>query len=211
MLFETVTLLFLGNSHTNGNNLPGMVKALLESDGTGRKAVVEHRMAGFLEDFGTQKLGYPIIQSRKWSGIILQGLKMSSSHKYEYDHTGAVQIAKFAKQHAEQVIFFAEWRRNGWDETEWIVNQYRPLSTTCDVPIAPVGRLWDLALKDQPRLPLWLSDGNHASEQGSYLAALGLYYKLFGSEGKPTWRANSVSPQWAAKADQWARSVILKN
>lgn len=207
LLDKTMPILFFGNSHTVGNDCARMVRNLLQSDGSGRKVVMEVRQAGFLEEFAAIDSNLQLVKSRKWSAIVMQGLKLSSSHKYVYDHTGAVTLAKLARQHSAKPLFLAEWPRKGWDETEWIIGQYQSTSKASGVPIAPVGRAWKPVLREFPKLELWHSDGNHASVTGSYLAACGLYYALVGTKGKPTWAPKEIDAKMAGRLREHARSA----
>lgn len=203
---EPLYLLFLGNSHTSVNNLPGMVKSLAESDGSGRKVQVQMRTSAFLEEFAAQKPVKDLIASRRWHGIILQGLKLSSSHKYQYDHTGAVEIGQLAKKHSDNPRFFAEWPRRGWDEAGWIVGQYGPTAKQAGVPIAKISLLWPPVLKEFPTIALWQGDGNHASQTGTYLAACGIYFSLFGDKNMPTWQPTSIKEDLAKRLRQHAKA-----
>lgn len=204
---EPLHLLFLGNSHTSMNNLPAMVKSLAESDGSGRKVMVQMRTSGFLEEFAAQEPVKDLIASRRWHGIILQGLKLSSSHKYQYDHTGAVEIGQLAKKHSEHPRFFAEWPRKGWDEADWIAGQYGPTAQKAAVPIAKISLSWPPVLKEFPGLALWQSDGNHATPTGTYLAACGIYFSVFGDRNMPTWQPASIKEDLARRLRQHAKAA----
>lgn len=208
---DPLPILFFGNSHTAGNDLSGMVRQLLESDGSGRKIKVDFRMSGFLEEAASIQDNLNAIKSRKWFAIVMQGLKMSSSHKYEYDHTGAVNLAKFSKKHTEKPLFFAEWPRKDWDEADWILGQYGPISKETGVPIAPVGLAWKPVLKEFPKLSLWTADGNHATSAGSFLAACGIYYSLVGSEREPTWFPAGMDKKLASRLKAHAQSAVNKD
>jgi hypothetical protein len=205
-----MSILFLGNSHTTSNDFTGMVKSLLESDGSGRRVSLLVRSAGFLEDFSRSPEVRREVASRKWKYIVLQGAKQSSSHKYVYSQAGCIEIAKVAVQSGSRTLLFAEWPRRGWDETNYILGIYGEIAKASGATIAPLCRCWDVALKKQPKLDLWLGDGNHASPSGSYLAACGLYFQIAGGAGKPTWGPNFLSPAEAASFRAYARAAIIR-
>ena len=204
------TILFLGNSHTASNDFTGMVKSLLESDGSGRKVSFRLMASGFLEDFAQNQDARREARSGKWKYIVLQGAKQSSSHKYVYSQAGCIEIAKVAVASGSKTLLFAEWPRRGWDETEYILGIYGEIAKASGATIAPLCRCWDAALKNQPKLDLWMRDGNHASPAGSFLAACGLYYQIAGGSNKPTWGPSFLSAGDAAAFRSYARAAIVR-
>jgi hypothetical protein len=61
-----------------------------------------------------------------------------------------------------------------------------------------------------PKLPLWSTDGNHATQLGSYLAAVCLYFAIDGNRKMPpTWRPNDIDPKTAKLIGTEARTVDL--
>jgi hypothetical protein len=205
-----LTILFLGNSHTVSNDFTGMVKSLLESDGSGRRVSFRLMTAAFLEDFPRIPDARREASSGKWKYIVLQGAKQSSSHNYVYSQAGCIEIAKVAAASGSKTLLFAEWPRRGWDETDYILGIYGEIAKASGATIAPLCRCWDVALKKQPKLDLWLGDGNHASAQGSYLAACGLYFQIAGAGGKPTWGPSFLSAADAATFRGYARAAIVR-
>ena len=52
--------------------------------------------------------------------------------------------------------------------------------------VVPVCYAFDRSARSKTLLLLWGADGNHASQQGSYLGALTIYYWISGTESKAT-------------------------
>lgn len=205
---KVLAVLFLGNSHTSSYDVPGMVRALLLSDGTRREVKVESRSASFLEDFATMPSVTQLIRGRAWDAVVMQGAKLSSSHKYDYPHDGAVKIARMARDSGAKALLFAEWPRRGWNETEYILKEYREISTPSGATLMPVCRTWDKVRAARPNLELWSSDGNHANQAGAYVAACHLYFELFGKSGSPNWRLGSMAQGDAAFLCGVARRTV---
>lgn len=191
---QPLRLLFLGNSHTGVNDVPGLVKSLFES--TGRKTEVTKRLGGLLNELYESTEHQTTVGTKGWTAVILQGAAISSSHKYTYSQRGALEFAKLAERGGARVILFAEWPRKGWDETDYILGIYRDIAKQSGAQIAPVCKAWDAVLAKQPNLPMWSKDGNHAAPLGSYLAALTLYYTIAGA-GAPQ---PSFRPAFASSA-----------
>lgn len=168
---STVNILFLGNSHTVSHNLPHMVKSLIESSGNRTTVHTKVHSTAFLSDLATSAALQDDLRAGKWDIVMMQGAKLSSSHKYQYDHSGAVSIAKLAQRNKVKPYLFAEWPRRGWDETAYILREYGKIATPSGATIIPVCSVWDAYLKSRPSAQLWAADGNHATLAGSYLAA----------------------------------------
>jgi hypothetical protein len=201
-------MLFLGNSHTAANDLTGMVQRLLESDGTGRRVVVSVRSASFLGDFASQPQILREFRTGKWTHIVLQGTKMSSSHQYTYEQDTAIAVCKAAVSSGATTLLFPEWPRRGWNESDWILGHYRHLANQSGAKIVPVPKAWDEALAANPKIDLWAADGNHSNQTGAYLAACTFYSYLAGSAHQPAWRPNGMPKSLGLNLQRFARMAV---
>jgi hypothetical protein len=186
-------ILFIGNSHTAFNNVPEMVQKLLASDSAKRKATIQFVSVSLLEDSGPNV--EQAIRSTKWDAVVLQGAKVSSSHKYRYRQDRAISLANLALSGKAKVFLCAEWPRRGWDETEYQLGVYRDIQVSAKgATIIPICKIWDSARIKLGGIDLWLADGNHANLKGSFLSAVAIYRFLTENPaGNPSWRPNSVS------------------
>ena len=181
-------ILFIGNSHTTVNDLPSMVQNLLESDGSHRKVVTKRYFEAFLNDGLTDRAAMMDVDDPRWDIVILQGAKASSSHKYKYHNDNCAAIARSARRAGSRALFFVEWPRRGWDESEFQMDIYRTIHKAAPgSELVPVCYAWDAILKKAPKMDLWAADGNHASPLGTYLAANVFYYYLEGTQRSPSW------------------------
>lgn len=195
-------ILMLGNSHTAANGLSQTLESLLNSDGGG-PASVTVRTAAFLNDFANPSIERELRRGR-WDFVVLQGAMLSGSHRYRYSQAGGIQVAKWAREGGAQVLWFAEWSRDGWKETGYTLGIYDEMAREAGGKIVPINRTWDAYLEQNPKAPLWQGDGNHARPLGSLLAGQTLYLWIRGSDvGKPAFRPRDVSTAeaeagWAA-------------
>jgi len=204
-----LNILFLGNSHTANNDIPGLVKALLQSDGSGRRVQTQIVPCGLLKDLANRTDVAREIRSGRWDVVVLQGAEVSSSHKYTYPQDGPIALAKMAKQAKVRTLLFVEWSRKGWDESEFTLGVYRKIAHASGAEIVPVCYSWDVALKARPKLDLWLPDGNHSSPTGGYLAASAFYYFLTEDpKAEPAWRPPDMDPALARFLRESARKAI---
>ncbi|MEZ0324327.1 MAG: hypothetical protein ACAH95_00330 [Fimbriimonas sp.] len=203
-------ILFLGNSHTASNDVPGMVRQMLETDGSKRTVTTRMIIHGFLEDQAQNVATRRELASGTWDVVVLQGAKLSSSHKFKYPHDGAIEIAKLAKRSGARVLIYAEWPRKGWAERDYILDEYGQIAKAAKVDIVPIPIVWDRVLYRKPELPMWSSDGNHAAPLGSYLAAVCLYFAIDGNRKPiPTWRPAFANAATASLIGTEARAVDL--
>ncbi len=205
-----LNILFLGNSHTASHDVPKMVQELIQSNGTRTRVSTKMIMTGFVEQLANSKETKAEINSRRWQVLVLQGAKLSNSHKNEYDHSGAVEVAKWGKQAGMKVLLFAEWPRRGWNETDYILKEYREISGPSGARIVPICRVWDRLLSQKPRLDLWAPDGNHSSPLGAFTAACTLAAFIAPTPNQlPGWRPQTVDPRLAEEIKRLARDVAL--
>lgn len=185
----------VGNSHTVVNDLPLMVRTILNTDPKWGPVTMEVQSGAFLEDLAKRGDVRKRISDGKWDVIVLQAAKVSSSHKFRYSQAGGIELAKLAKASGARTLLFAEWARQDVNETEFILNVYREIGSAAKVEIVPVGRAWDAYLAKRPDAPLWATDGNHASPTGSALAAYVLASWIRKSDaGLPRFKVPGVSP-----------------
>lgn len=198
-------ILFVGNSHTAFNNVPEMVRSLLASDSAKRKATIQYLTVSLLEDGGPNV--EQAIRATKWDAVVLQGAKVSSSHKYRYRQDRAVAMANLALSKKAKVFLCAEWPRRGWDESEYQLGVYREIQSAAKGSvIIPICKVWDSSRAKLGGIDLWNVDGNHANLKGSFLSAATIYrYLTENPAGNPTWRPSGVSQK---EADVFHQSAI---
>ena len=166
-------LLFFGNSHTEGNDLPATVEALVRTVRPG-KSVGAVRGPGSM--FLDERLGHEpsraLLGARRWSAVVLQAQKYSSSGTVAYSTAEAAQWVRLAREGGAVPVLFPEWSRRGVAETARILELHESIAAQAPACIAPIPQAWDIALAANPGLALHASDGNHANAAGSMLAAM---------------------------------------
>lgn len=203
-------ILFIGNSHTGSGDVPGTVKGLMLSDGSGRTVYTESIFVAFLEDAGENAQIRQRVQSGNWDYVVCQGVKLSSSHNYVYPHDGAIKIAKLAADSGAKTFLFAEWPRKGWDETAYILSVYKEVSDAAGAPIIPTCRAWDIALSRYRNIDLWSPDGNHSSQLGAYLASCTIYFWLSEGKGDPAYAPSGLQSRDSVQMAKIAKETWEK-
>ncbi|VTR94561.1 Putative lipoprotein OS=Pseudoalteromonas tunicata D2 GN=PTD2_17540 PE=4 SV=1 [Gemmata massiliana] len=175
------SILFVGNSHTSGHNLPGLVSEMIRFRKPGKTTYAHVLSVGFLEDVEHNPTYREEIESRPWKFVVLQAQKISTSGKHEYSRNEGIDLAKRAKKHGANVFFFSEWglkdKPGDGPRQEKV---YAEMARAAGVNLAGVGRAWDVALSERPNLTLYEADGNHQSPVGAFLTAAFLCGKITG-------------------------------
>ncbi|MDO8439306.1 MAG: hypothetical protein Q7S67_03615 [Telluria sp.] len=176
-----ISVLMFGNSHTDFNNLPGMLSAMIRAARPGKSvSVVRGQEYMFLDERLTHAPSLSLFNSLKWSAVVYQAQKYSVSGAFDYSSTEAVEWVRMTRARPSIPVMFPEWPRRGVDETQRIYDLHVSIAARQEACVAPVGQAWDLSGRRVPGLVLHADDGNHAAPAGSFLAALVLYASLTG-------------------------------
>ena len=168
-----ITLLFMGNSHTAAHGLPQTVAALVRAARPARTVHVEVAPDwGFLEDHASNPRTLELLDRRRWSFVVLQAQKYSTSGQFSYPIEPAIDLARRARAAGAVPVLFPEWPRRGIPETQRIYDLHVSIAQREPACVAPVGQAWDLALARHPGLVLHDADGNHSAAPGAFLAAV---------------------------------------
>jgi hypothetical protein len=168
-----INLLFMGNSHTSANDLPGMVAAMVRAARPSRTvARLEAPVWMSLEARAQDAESLRILRDGRWDFVVLQAQDYSSSGAFSYPIDGAVALVRMSRDAHATPILFPEWPRRGIDETQRIYDLHVSIAQAVPTCVAPIPQAWDLALSRYPDMVLHASDGNHSAPAGAFLAAL---------------------------------------
>jgi len=217
-------VLFIGNSYTYVNDLPGMFSALAAAGGhpiqTGMEASGGWTLAQHLAS--TQTLDE--LHSSKWDYVVLQ--EQSQVPSDERDRTqimypAARALVQDIRQSGAQPIFFLTWaHKDGWPEDnlpdyesmQLQINQgYMTIANEMIAPVAPVGYAWLTAWLQDPQQALWQADGSHPSELGTYLAACVFYAVIFRQSPEANPYHAHLSSAAARSMQSLAAQTVLGN
>jgi hypothetical protein len=176
-----VRVLFIGNSLTYANDLPGMVAALAARSGD---AVVQTSVSlpnYSLADHWNDGRAVQEISRGGWDIVVLQqGPSSLPASRVELVFD-AKRFAVEAARVGARVALFSVWpssdRLAFFDD---VSASYAAAADSTDGLLFPAGEAWRAAWRRDPGLELFGPDGFHPTELGSYLAALVLYQQLTG-------------------------------
>jgi hypothetical protein len=186
---EPLRVLFVGNSYTFYNNLPGRFAELMHSGGfdvevgqstNGGWSLSNHTMSSQTPDK---------IAGTEWHYVVLQ--EQSVVHNPEGGMYPAVRaLDRQSEAVGARTVLFMTWgRQEGLPKAGYpdyasmqaqIAANYVGIAAELDLILAPVGIAWQSALAQDPELDLWSADGSHPSPTGTYLASCVFYAVVAG-------------------------------
>jgi hypothetical protein len=226
---RTVKVLFIGNSLTSANNLPGMVANIAKSHGY--KMVYESytrggaRLAHHASDTNIlQKL-----KEQPWDFVVLQeqsqfpgfAHKQLTTEVFPYAKRLS-KAAKKAHQHTSVVFYMTMARRNGDPDNKHVSSElltyegmqervngcYLEMAMDNHALVAPVGELWKTIRERRPDLALY-SDNIHPNITGTYLAACVFYATFFQSPSTGSSVPREVNRSIAQPLQELVDRIVL--
>ena len=174
-----IRILFIGNSLTYANDLPGMVCTLARA--SGRHAVCESvaKPDYGLEEHWNEKEARQAI-GRGWDFVILQqgpsALPESRVLLVNYTKHFNDEISRTGARTALYMVWPSQARRGDFAR---VSQSYAAAAKAVNGLLLPAGDAWRAAWVIDPKLALYGPDGFHPSPMGSYLAALMIHARLF--------------------------------
>jgi hypothetical protein len=206
-------VLFIGNSYTYVNDLPGGVQQLAATGGTSPAIDVASVVEGGAS-FATHWSGggaQAAIAMGDHSHVVLQGQSVEPLFAAPSFHEYGQLFAAAALAAGAKPVLYETWARKAGDPIyadrasggtpdamqDVLSAAYQALATETGASLAPVGEAWRTAWTEHPEIELYDGDGSHPSPAGTYLAACVFYIAL---TGEPIPAASAV-PTGVAPAD----------
>ena len=207
---DGLSVLFVGNSLTAANDLPGMVAALAEAAGVDRFRYQEVTSGGFsLEDHWNDGRAVAAIEESRWDIVVLQqgpsSLESSRLNLIEYAQLFAGKI----RERGGRPALYMVWPPLGgdWDA---VTRSYTDAAVAVAGKLFPAGEALRAVHAEEPGIPMFAADQFHPSREGTYLAALVIIGGLTGrsTEGLSLFRPIvDLGPGESAKLERAADQV----
>lgn len=176
-------VLFVGNSLTQLNDLPEMVRTLAVQGGHPEPVIGTVLRPDYsLGDHLNEGTATRMIRSGSWHVVILQQgpSGLPESRTILIDDTQ--RFDSLIRDAGGRTGLFMVWpdasRMTAFDS---VSRNYRAAAVTVGGDLYAAGDAWQAAWRRDSTLPLYGSDNFHPSPQGSYLAALVIYAGLYGT------------------------------
>lgn len=215
-------VLFIGNSYTSVNDLPGTFSLLSSSGGHPVETGTDAHGGAMLTDHVAAPSTTTTLNSAKWNIVVLQEQSQGPSiedFRQTQMYPAARQLVTQIRGVGAQPMFFLAWaRRDGLPENG--IPNYATMQTAVDqgyltiakeqgAPVAPVGYAWQTLLAQTTPSDLWQSDGIHPTSKGTYLAACVFYAAIFRASPKGLTYHSDLSDADAATVQKIASDTVL--
>jgi len=175
-------ILFIGNSLTYVHDVPSIVTAIArqvgdDDLGTGMAAFPDFS----LEDHWYEGSASAALARQQWEFVVMQQGPSSLPESQRHLATWSQRLAPAIRAAGAVPVLYAVWphiQRRG--DAPNVLVSYRNAAQAVHGRLAPTGAAWDSVLASGDQLPLYSSDGLHASPYGAWLAAVVIYATVRG-------------------------------
>ena len=220
----TVSVLFVGNSLTQVNDLPSVFKQFAAQSPLHVEVEVSSITPGgaFLYDHWKHGQALSLLREKHPNFLVLQGQSTeplsatksfsncAARFKAEADHVGA------------KTVLFATWARPAADPyykdptsggspaamQAGLNSTYASVANRIGAILAPVGIAWEKAQQDSPKIRL-LDGTQHPSPAGTYLAAAVLFRVMFDASPAESTYYGGVPKEIAIQLQRVANDISL--
>jgi hypothetical protein len=183
---ESISVLFIGNSYTFTNDLPGTFKSFATAGGVAEVSVDSVTLGGStLQGLWESTPAQARIAAGGWTHVVIQGQSEEPCAAPSTFLQYAGQFAAAATAAQATPVFYETWPRQAGDSDymqSWsggtpagmlacLHAAYAQAAQASGGVLAPVGDAWMAALAQRPGYGLYSSDGSHPSPAGTYLTA----------------------------------------
>jgi hypothetical protein len=214
---DSLRVLFIGNSHTYVNDLPGLFFGLSEAGGR-LVRVDTSAFAGYsLEDHTNTQATLDKIAQDSWDFVALQEQSVIPTiHYWRYNsmYPAARLLDSLIRLQGAQTVFYMTW---GWkyggqqdykdsvspnfpdyfEMQESVRVAYQEIAAELSATMSPVGLAFARARHIDSLVDLWQVDSCHATLEGTYLGACVFYAVLHGASPVGLQFFGGLSPETA--------------
>lgn len=221
---QSKTVLFVGNSYTAVNDLPGMVANIAASLGdTLEYTANTPGGATFSAHCSNQSM--TLIRQGGWDAVVLQE---QSQYPAFPDFQVQAEVFPYAKRLVDSIyahsvcaepIFYMTWGHKYGDTfnaeafpplatyegmDSLLALRYTQMADLYDASLCPVGRVWHWLRDNHAEIELYQDDNSHPTTEGTYVAACAFNTLIF---GRDPLMAN-YEPQMMSNAGQVIRQAV---
>lgn len=179
---RALRILFIGNSLTYFNDLPGIVAALVVESGREKPGCQSEVQGGYsLEDHWIRGDALKAIEAGPWDYVVLQQGPSATEDGRDVLRQYARRFDPAIRKTGGKPALYMVWPAAS-DPRSFgaIADTYRLAARDVGGILLPAGEAWRLVQKQAPEIALYGPDGFHPSPVGSYLAALVVVAELYG-------------------------------
>lgn len=226
---KKLKVLFIGNSYTDVNNLPEIIKQLANS--MSDTLIYQKSVPGgyTFQNHTTNATTINLIQQGGWDAVVLQEQSQFPSFPIDQVETMVFPYAKkldsliHVSSPCAKTVFYMTWGRKNGDEQncpQWppvcsyqgmdslLQSRYTMMAESNHSWISPVAKVWRHLREMTTPIELYQADESHPSPAGSYAAALSFYAVLFGKDATSSNYNFSVNANDAAVIRNVVKTIV---
>jgi hypothetical protein len=174
-------ILFIGNSHTFCNGLPFQVRELLHLSNPNVSVTMCATGGVTLGWHAEQPETQMAIKYDNWDYIVLQQ-KTHPFDGYEALLKDCKSLLPFIRKTQAEILLFMTWAEKRFPANQDVLDQaFSQAAQEIHARLVPVSKAWQRIHQSEPGIELYDMDGEHASPNGSYLAACVFYAAILRS------------------------------
>ena len=180
---KPLAILFIGNSFTNRNDLPGILERLALAARPARKLKTDRVIANgmSLKTHWDRGIATKMIRDHRWDYVVLQDQStMGLKNPARLEEYAAKFDGECREKGAKTALYMTWARQDALARQKEITAAYAEAARSTSALLIPVGVAWQKAMQLQPGIGLYDRDKSHPSPSGTYLAACVLFVKLLG-------------------------------
>jgi hypothetical protein len=227
---DTARVLFIGNSYTNVNNLPQLIKDVAAS--AGDVVIKDENTPGSttFETHSADPVTLGKIAQGGWDYVVLQEQSQRPAFSDAQVEADVYPYAKLldsliiAGSPCAETIFYMTWGRKNGDAgncaafppictysgmDSLLRIRYQKMANDNHAVVSPVGAVWRRLRGTNPGIELFNADESHPSVAGSYAAACAFYSVMFAKNPMNITSNAGVSPADAATIRAAAKAVVF--
>ena len=176
----SLKVLFIGNSFTARNDLPGLIAKLA----TARGKTLEHRLisagGASLRTHWNAGEALKAVQSGQYDHVVLQEQSTLPVKNAKRMHENVRLFDEATKAAGARTVLYMTWARQHEPESQQVITDaYASIGRELGASVVPVGLAWQRFLRQHDRPALHDKDRSHPTPAGSYLAACVFLAVLF--------------------------------
>ena len=164
--------LFIGNSFTQRNNVPGLIASMAEARGH----AMEHKLisagGASLRMHWNKGVAPTAIEQGGWDYVVLQEQSTLPVKNAQRTHENIRLFDEAIRASGAKMALYLTWAREKVPETQKALTDcYMSIGAELGATVVPAGVAWERALRAKDHPVLHDKDGSHPTLAGSYLAA----------------------------------------
>jgi len=200
-----MNVLFVGNSFTARNDLPGLIAGIAESQGERLDHTLISANGASLRAHWNKGEARRAIEAAPRDVVVLQEQSTLPVKNAKRFHENVRLFDEVIRASGARTALYLTWARRHAPETQRaLTDAYTAIGAELGALVVPAGVAWERFRATHERPDLFDADGSHPSAAGSYLAACVFFRTLFGKSPVGAAVHGGVAPAEAALLQETA-------